>query len=268
MMKSKFGYYMALKRKEAQLSQYELAQALHVSETLVKSWECGETYPNSDYISDICSLLALDEREFLSITKKQAINKETSSPAWHKFLTIYDWTLTICYVFAIFVCMLCDVLLNHTLTWSLIVVVSIAMAYSVTNLSFKFKSHNIVKVLLMLMVLNYLLMIVIKYCLYSSLDLSISFHIVSIAYSSIWLIVLIAYKVRDLVLKSSLILIVTGLFSAFFNPMINLLLYDDMWYGPNYAGINILSGISIAIIGLVILLVRKMNGTPVRDHIS
>lgn len=89
--------------------------------------------------------------------------------------------------------------------------------YCVTNLSIKIKTHKLMKVVLCILLLNYVL-----------LDLHIALQIVTFVYASIWLSIVIAYNVRDLVMKSSFIVIVLGIFSAFFNPMINVLEYENM----------------------------------------
>ena len=64
--KKSFGLFIAEKRKEKNLTQAELAQMLFVTKTAVSKWERGVTYPDITLISDICSVLDVDEHELIT----------------------------------------------------------------------------------------------------------------------------------------------------------------------------------------------------------
>ena len=49
-----FGRYIKEKRKEAGLSQKELAKQLFVSESAVSKWERGLSYPDMTLVTSLC----------------------------------------------------------------------------------------------------------------------------------------------------------------------------------------------------------------------
>lgn len=53
-----FGRYIKEKRKEAGLSQKELAKQLFVSESAVSKWERGLSYPDMTLVTSLCEGLS------------------------------------------------------------------------------------------------------------------------------------------------------------------------------------------------------------------
>jgi transcriptional regulator with XRE-family HTH domain len=56
----KFGQYISEKRKEADLTQSELADAVGVTRQAVSNWECGATYPNPDILLSLTRVFNVD----------------------------------------------------------------------------------------------------------------------------------------------------------------------------------------------------------------
>lgn len=63
MNKKAFGKCLKAFRIEKELSQEELAQALHVSQKTVSAWECGVAYPDLEVVEQICKELGITEQE-------------------------------------------------------------------------------------------------------------------------------------------------------------------------------------------------------------
>ncbi len=61
-----FGRYIKEKRKEAGLSQKELATQLFVSESAVSKWERGLSYPDMTLVTSLCEILHVSEHELLT----------------------------------------------------------------------------------------------------------------------------------------------------------------------------------------------------------
>lgn len=61
-----FGRYIKEKRKEAGLSQKELAKQLFVSESAVSKWERGLSYPDMTLVTSLCEILHVSEHELLT----------------------------------------------------------------------------------------------------------------------------------------------------------------------------------------------------------
>ena len=74
--KKSFGKYIAEKRKEAKLTQEELASQLYVIPTTISKWERGVTYPDITVISKLCSILNISEHEFFMACDDEALNEE------------------------------------------------------------------------------------------------------------------------------------------------------------------------------------------------
>ena len=66
MNQEKIGNYIALKRKELNLTQDELAEKLGVTNRSISRWENGKTMPDVSLFKDICNILNITLEELLS----------------------------------------------------------------------------------------------------------------------------------------------------------------------------------------------------------
>ena len=75
-----FGRYIKEKRKEAGLSQKELAKQLFVSESAVSKWERGLSYPDMTLVTSLCEILHVSEHELLTASDDMHQREIEDSP--------------------------------------------------------------------------------------------------------------------------------------------------------------------------------------------
>lgn len=129
--KKTFGAFIKSKRTEKNYSQKELADLLFVTETAVSKWERGVSYPDITLISDICRVLDISEHEL--ITASTDLDARKTKQEARKFRLIsgtWFWVPTISYIVTLVVCFICNLAVNHTLSWFFIVLSSLVCAYS------------------------------------------------------------------------------------------------------------------------------------------
>lgn len=129
--KKTFGLFIKQKRSEKNYSQRDLAEMLYVSEGAVSKWERGVSYPDITLISDICRVLQISEHELITAStdedtrriKHEAQNYRVIRGTWF-------WVPTISYAVALLTTFICNLAINHTLSWFFIVLTSLLCAYS------------------------------------------------------------------------------------------------------------------------------------------
>lgn len=129
--KKTFGSFIKSKRMEKHYSQKELAEMLYVTEGAVSKWERGITYPDITLISDICRILDISEHEFITSSTDTSERKIRSEAK--KFRVIrgtWFWVPTISYIVAAVICFICNIAVNHTLSWFFVVLAALVCAYS------------------------------------------------------------------------------------------------------------------------------------------
>ncbi len=62
----KIGAFIALKRKEAKLTQAQLAEKLGITDRAVSKWENGKSLPDSSIMLELCSELNITVNDLLS----------------------------------------------------------------------------------------------------------------------------------------------------------------------------------------------------------
>ena len=143
--KKTFGSYIKAKRTEKNYSQKDLAQLLFVTEGAVSKWERGISYPDITLLSDICRILDISERELITAstdTETRRIKQEA-----RKFRVIRNsWIKipTISYFLALLTCFICNLAVNHTLSWFFIVFAALVCAFTfVPTVSCFFESRKL-----------------------------------------------------------------------------------------------------------------------------
>ena len=129
--KKTFGSFIKSKRTEKNYSQKELAEMLYVTEGAVSKRERGISYPDITLISDICRILDISEYEFITSStdtseremKRQAKNFRVIRGTWF-------WVPTISYIAAAVICFICNLAVDHTLSWFFVVLAALICAYS------------------------------------------------------------------------------------------------------------------------------------------
>ena len=74
----KIGRFIAACRKQANLTQAQLAQKLNITDRAVSKWETGKALPDSSIMLDLCAILGISVNDLLSGEKvtMENYNKE------------------------------------------------------------------------------------------------------------------------------------------------------------------------------------------------
>lgn len=129
--KKTFGAFIKSKRTEKNYSQKDLAEILFVTEGAISKWERGVSYPDITLIADICRALDISEHELITAStdsdtrklKREARNFRVIRSTWF-------WVPSISYAVALLTCFICNLAVNHTLSWFYIVLTALLCAYS------------------------------------------------------------------------------------------------------------------------------------------
>ena len=143
--KKTFGSFIKIKRTEKNYSQKDLAELLFVTEGAVSKWERGVSYPDITIISDICRVLDISEHELITASTDTDTRKMKREA--RKFRVIrgaWFWVPTISYAVALLTCFICNLAINHTLSWFFIVLTALICAYSfIPTFTFFFNSKKL-----------------------------------------------------------------------------------------------------------------------------
>ncbi len=129
--KQNFGAFVREKRLEKALTQRELAELLFVSESAVSKWEMGKSYPDITMIPGLCKTLGVSEQELLAgATDTEFRRIQHEAKLYRRISETWFWGLTIAYATAMAICLVCDLAINHALTFSVVVFAALLLAYS------------------------------------------------------------------------------------------------------------------------------------------
>ncbi|MBR4874284.1 MAG: helix-turn-helix transcriptional regulator, partial [Clostridia bacterium] len=129
--KKTFGSFIKTKRTEKNYSQKDLAEMLFVTEGAVSKWERGVSYPDITLISDICRVLDISEHELITASTDADTRKMKREARKYRMIrSMWFWIPTISYAVALLTCFICNLAVNHTLSWFFIVLTAILCAYA------------------------------------------------------------------------------------------------------------------------------------------
>lgn len=133
--KKSFGQYICKRRKELGLTQKDFAEKLYITESAVSKWERGLSYPDITLIRDICEILSVSEHELLTASEDtKARNSEKLAHRYVLMITGYKRALSILYGITILTCFICNIAVQHKLSWFFIVLTALMAAMSITLL--------------------------------------------------------------------------------------------------------------------------------------
>ena len=143
--KKSFGSFIKAKRIEKNYSQKELADILFITEGAVSKWERGVSYPDITLISDICRVLDISEHELITAsTDTDTRRMEHEARKFRVIRSAWFWIPTVSYAVALLTCFICNLAVNHTLSWFFIVLTALLCAYSfIPTLTSFFKSKKL-----------------------------------------------------------------------------------------------------------------------------
>lgn len=146
MNQSDIGKFIARCRKEQKLTQAQLVEKLNITDRAVSKWETGKCMPDSSIMLQLCEILGITVNELLS---GEELEMEKDYGKYEKkadenllelkrrdenhinrnvvIAIIFSCTLLI----GAAVCMICDLAITGRLTWSLIPVSSVLLAWAV-----------------------------------------------------------------------------------------------------------------------------------------
>lgn len=218
--KVQFGKFIVQKRKEADLTQKELADKLFVTDTTVSKWERGLSYPDITLITGICKVLKISEHEFFTACDDYGARREKKLARNVRiFKQTYLITLYVLYGIAIIACFITNIAVNRKLSWFFIVLASIALAFSVTCLPSLLKSSRAVLAFAAATGCTYILEFVC--CLYTGGDwlFRIGYPITTLSVVLMWLIMLtIRYLNQNVFVKAGIILLILAAAAITINP--------------------------------------------------
>ena len=220
----KIGKLIAEYRKEKKLTQKELANSLGVIDKSVSKWETGISYPDITVITNLCKELNISEHEFFTACDDEALTKEKREVRKYRIIKKWVFNLTnLGYLIGIITSLICNLVIDHKLSWFLIVLLGILISSSITTLPYYLKNnkYKFFKVSAIVTLLVYLLLFTINYVNNGNWLLE-GFLIASFVFIFLWLIILVCtftkialyYKVSISLLILSFITVFTNQFCA------------------------------------------------------
>lgn len=130
-----FGAFLLQRRKELGMTQKEFAERLFVTDSAVSKWERGLAYPDITLLQSICEVLEVTEKELLSASEdvegrraEQLAKKYIRLSRKNRLIqsAVYGGTLLIC--------LICNLSIDHTLSWFWLVLGGLMLCASLTFL--------------------------------------------------------------------------------------------------------------------------------------
>lgn len=143
MNQTEIGKFIARCRKEKKLTQAQLAEKLNITDRAVSKWETGKSMPDSSIMLELCEILGITVNELLSgekidvehYEKKADENlialkrKDENNITKNGIISIL---FSVVFLIGIMVCLICNIAISSSLTWSLIPVGSIVFAWAIS----------------------------------------------------------------------------------------------------------------------------------------
>ncbi len=145
MEKKKFGLFVKEARSKKGYTQKELADKLFIDVTAVSKWERGVSFPDITLVSKLSEALGVTEHELITASVDQQARQEKSqAKKWRAFSMSWSLFFYISYIVALIPCFICDLAINKGLTWFWIVLSSLLLAFTFTNLPKLIKKHKLI----------------------------------------------------------------------------------------------------------------------------
>ena len=143
-MKNDFGAFFKQKRQDKNLTQKQLASLLFVSESTISKWEKNVAHPDITLLPKISEILEVSEHELITASVDEKSRTEKSQAKKWRTLS-FSWGLFwyIAYALALIPCFICNLAIDKTLSWFWIVVCSLLLSFTFTNLPKIIKKHKL-----------------------------------------------------------------------------------------------------------------------------
>ena len=130
-----FGGFLRRKRQEKGLTQKELAKLLFVSESAVSKWEKDVSRPDIMLLPSLSEILEVTEHELITASvDEQALNDVRQARKWRALSVTWSLFFYIAYGITVLTCFICNLAVDHTLSWFWIVVSALLLSFTFTNL--------------------------------------------------------------------------------------------------------------------------------------
>lgn len=207
MNQTTIGAFIATRRKAKNLTQLQLAQKLNITDRAVSKWETGKSMPDASIMLPLCDILGITVNELLSgeeLTKEEIEEKadenllalqrkDECSVRWNRITAI---ALSSLMAVGILACLICDLSISGSLTWSWIPVSSILYAWVVIVPAMRMGSRGIYVGLVALTVLTIPYLFVLSRLLHVGRVLSIGVAMAVPALIFLWAVVIV-FRIYD-----------------------------------------------------------------------
>lgn len=135
-MANTFGEFLKQKRQEKHLTQKELANMLYISESAVSKWEKDVAHPDITLLPKLAEVLQVTEHELITASVDKDTRKDkVQAKKWRTLTCGWNLFFYISYAITILTCFICNLAIDGGLTWFWIVLASLVLAFTFTNLS-------------------------------------------------------------------------------------------------------------------------------------
>ena len=172
-------------------------------------------------------------------------------------VSITGWIMLGIYGIALLTCFIVNMAVNGGLTWFYIVLSSIALAFSITNIPVMVRTHKIIKSGICATVMVYVLLWTCNWFVGGNWLYNIALPIASLSLVYVWVILLSVTSRMYWVFKVAIVFLIAGIAGITINPWVNYLLGSSFFNTSLIALSNIGNVIaSIFCIGIAIIIFK------------
>lgn len=255
--KKSFGEYIAHKRKLLNMTQEELAEKLYVIPTTISKWERGITCPDITIITKLCKELGISEHEFFTACDDNAASEnKIKAQKYNRLINGIQYCLIASYLIAIITCFICNLAIDHTLSWFFIVVNSILISFAITSLPIFFKKIGVknitIKISVIVTLLIYTLLFICDLYTKGGWLLNFAYPIVTFELALAWIGILIVKLTKiNNYFKVAIITILMAICTICTNPLCAYLLGEE---DPTNIS-NVIVAFALSVIAVVLIII-------------
>ena len=144
-MNSNFGAFLKEKRQEKNLTQKQLSKLLYVSESAISKWEKNVAHPDISLLPKLSKILGVSEHELITASVDEQMRTEKRQAKKWRTLS-FTWSLFfyISYALTLIPCFICNLAIDKTLSWFWIVLCSLILSFTFTNLPKLIKKYKLI----------------------------------------------------------------------------------------------------------------------------
>lgn len=147
------GKFICEFRKSKNMTQKQLAEKLNITDKAVSKWERGLGYPDISILSPLAEALGVTTNELINGKRSVDLSLEvnevvettlqySNKVTLNKMQSAKIIITLICFL-GIFICMICDIAISDTFTWSLYPITAILFASLIIIPFFQFEKNKV-----------------------------------------------------------------------------------------------------------------------------